>query len=312
MPNPIDAYLAYIEAIRSLSPRTVAAYRDDLRLYADFLADSGRRAEEAEAADVGAFVASLVRRGRSTASVNRALSALKGFYRYLVRFGLAPANPAKDVEALPSARSLPAFLFEEEMADLIESAPDDGFAGARDRALLESLYSTGCRVSELAGLRLADIELDAGRARVTGKGAKERVVFLSGPAVDALRAWLPYRAARLARKEGGARPVEALFINAAGGALTVRGIAYIVERRVARSGQRKRLSPHGFRHSFATHLVSGGADLRTVQALLGHENLSTTQVYTHVDMARLRSVYDGAHPHAARRPDAQRDTRKAR
>lgn len=311
MATSTESYLAYIEAIRSLSPRTVAAYRDDLRLFAESLDGTGRTPEEADAADVRAFVAMLVRDGRSTASVNRALSAVKGFFRYLVRYGLAEANPAKDIESLPMARTLPAFMFEEEMAGFLDVLPDDGFAGARDRAILETLYSTGCRVSELAGLSLADVDLNAGRAKVRGKGSKERVVFLSGPAVDALRAWLPYRAARLAGRSDG-KEIASLFLNAASGPLSVRGVSLVVERRMLRSGQRKRLSPHGFRHSFATHLVSGGADLRTVQALLGHERLATTQVYTHVDMARLRSVYDGAHPHAARRQDSGGDARKTR
>ncbi len=311
MATPTESYLAYIEAIRSLSPRTVAAYRDDLRLFAESLDGTGRAPEAADAADVRAFVAMLVRAGRSTASVNRALSAVKGFFRYLVRYGLAEANPAKDIESLPLARTLPAFMFEGEMAGFLDALPDDGFAGSRDRAILETLYSTGCRVSELAGLSLADVDLNAARAKVRGKGSKERVVFLSGPAVDALHAWLPYRAARLAERSDG-KEIGALFLNAASGPLSVRGVSLVVERRMLRSGQRKRLSPHGFRHSFATHLVSGGADLRTVQALLGHERLATTQVYTHVDMARLRSVYDGAHPHAARRKDSGGEPRTTR
>jgi len=295
MPSRIEAYLAYLGAIRSLSPRTITAYADDLRLFEASCARSGRSVEEAGPSEAREFVAGLVRGGYATSSVNRALSAVKGFYRYLVRFGQAASNPAKDVESLPMARTLPDFMFEDEMAGFIESASDDGFAGARDRAIFETLYSTGCRVSELSGLRLADVDLSAGRARVTGKGSKERTVFLSGKAVEAIAAWLPFRRARLASDS----PESRLFLNAKSGPLSPRGVAYIVERRALASGRRKRLSPHGFRHSFATHLVGRGADIRVVQALLGHENISTTQIYTHVDMARLRAVYDGAHPHAA-------------
>lgn len=291
-----ESYLTYLAAIRSLSPRTVEAYRDDLRLYEASCLLSGCTTETATAVEARAFIAGLVRSGYATSSVNRALSAIKGYYRYLIRYGKAKANPAKDVESLPMARTLPNFMFENEMAEFIDHAPDDGFAGARDKALFETLYSTGCRVSEIAGLLVRDIDLGAGRARVTGKGAKQRTVFLSGPAVDAIRAWLPYRTARLVAD----RAEEHLFLNAKGGALGPRGIAYIVERRVVASGLRKHLSPHGFRHSYATHLVGHGADIRIVQALLGHENLSTTQIYTHVDMARLRAVYDDAHPHAMR------------
>lgn len=291
-----ESYLTYLGAIRSLSARTVEAYRDDLRLYEASCLLSGCTTETATPAEARAFIAGLVRSGYATSSVNRALSAVKGYYRYLIRYGKAKANPAKDIESLPMARTLPDFMFEEEMAEFIDHAPDDGFAGARDRALFETLYSTGCRVSELAGLLVGDMDLGAGRARVTGKGAKQRTVFLSGPAVDAIRSWLPYRTARLVAERAEAH----LFLNAKGGALSPRGIAYIIDRRVIASGLHKHLSPHGFRHSFATHLIGHGADIRVVQALLGHENLSTTQIYTHVDMARLRAVYDDAHPHAMR------------
>jgi len=291
-----ESYLTYLGAIRSLSPRTVEAYRDDLRLYEASCLLSGCTTETATPADAREFIAGLVRSGYATSSVNRALSAVKGYYRYLIRYGKAKANPAKDVESLPMAKTLPNFMFEEEMAEFIDHAPDDGFAGARDKALFETLYSTGCRVSELSGLHVSDIDLAAGRARVTGKGAKQRTVFLSGPAVDAIRSWLPYRTARLVAD----RSETHLFLNAKGGPLTPRGVAYIIDRRAIASGLHKHLSPHGFRHSFATHLIGHGADIRVVQALLGHENISTTQIYTHVDMARLRAVYDDAHPHAAR------------
>jgi site-specific recombinase XerD len=296
MSTSTESYLSYLEAIRSLSPRTIEAYRDDLRMFEASCLLSGCSAESAHPGDVSAFVAGLVKTGYATSSINRALSAVKGYYRYLVRFGKARSNPAKDVESLPAARTLPSFMFENEMAEFIEGTPDSGFAGARDKAILETLYSTGCRVSELSGLALASVDLETGRARVTGKGSKDRTVFLSEPAVDAIRSWLPYRQARL----DAAKPSAALFINAKGGSLTARGIALVIERRFAKSGTRNRLSPHGFRHSFATHLVGNGADIRVVQALLGHENISTTQIYTHVDMARLRAVYDGAHPHAGR------------
>jgi site-specific recombinase XerD len=294
MSTSTESYLAYLEAIRSLSPRTIEAYRDDLRLFEASCLLSGCNAETAQSGDVTAFVAGLVKTGYATSSINRALSAVKGYYRYLVRFGKAPMNPAKDVESLPTARTLPAFMFENQMAEFIDGTPDAGFAGARDRAILETLYSTGCRVSELSNLALANVDLESGRARVTGKGSKDRAVFLSAPAVEALRSWLPYRLARL----DAAKPASTLFINARGGPLSSRGIALVIERCFARSGTRSRLSPHGFRHSFATHLVGNGADIRVVQAMLGHENISTTQIYTHVDMARLRAVYDGAHPHA--------------
>ncbi|MBN1243683.1 MAG: tyrosine-type recombinase/integrase [Spirochaetales bacterium] len=258
------------------------------------------------------FAASLLRSGLADASINRALSTLRGFGRYLVRFGIAEKNPAADVEGFGSRRGLPSFLFEAEAEALVEEprspARREGvrisagggpkrasaaFIAARDSALLETLYSSGARVSEIAGMRTRELRLDPGTVRVMGKGAKERVVFLNEAAKGAIRAYLPYRAARV----GAAADHGFLFVNARGLPITTRGIALIVEARARGAGIRKRVSPHTLRHSFATSLVAGGADLRTVQELLGHANISTTQIYTHVDLERLRSVYERAHPH---------------
>lgn len=292
----IEEYLAYADAVRSLSARTVSAYREDLKLYAECCSRAGNEVETASAADVRAFVAELVRNGYANASVNRALSAVKGLYRYLLRFGLCQMNPARDIESLPNPRKLPEFLFEDEMRDFLSLPADDGFTAARDRALFECMYSTGCRVSEIASMKLDDLDIEGKKARVKGKGAKERVVFFSALALAGLQDYLPYRAARL-RKD---KTENSLFINSRGSGISPRGIAWLIERYAARSGMQKRLSPHAFRHSFATHLVSNGADIRTVQAMLGHESISTTQIYTHVNIERLRDVYAKAHPHADR------------
>ena len=297
MSRSIEAYLAYIEAIRSLSPQTVLSYRKDLALFEASCERSGIAIEDADATEIRGFVAAMVKGKYAAASVNRALSAVKGLYRYLARYGdhKGKANPAGEIEGLPNPRGLPNFMFEAEMDEFIGLASGDGFTGSRDRALFETLYSTGCRVSELAGLLTAQVDLDERRAKVRGKGAKERIVYLSEPAAEAIQNWLPYRSARIKAE----RPQGHLFINARGGALTTRGIAYIIEGYVRKSGTGRGLSPHGFRHSFATHLLAGGADIRIVQELLGHENISTTQIYTHVDVDRLRAVYRSAHPHAA-------------
>ncbi len=294
----IEAYLAYLEAVRNLSPRTVESYRSDLASWEAYLEGKGRGFQEASTQDVRGFMASRVQSGFAASSVNRALSSVKGLYRYIQRFpgpAGSPADPARDVEGLPAGRPLPRFLFEDEMNGLIESAAGTDFAEVRDRALLELLYSTGCRVSEVAGLRLSDVDLAKGSARVTGKGRKERVVFLADSARAALAAWLPFRRAK------AGTDVPWLFVNARGGRLTTRGIAWLLDRRVAMLGLGKRISPHAFRHSFATHLVGRGADVRVVQELLGHANISTTQVYTHVDLKRLREVYERAHPHGSGR-----------
>ncbi|HSV56814.1 MAG TPA: tyrosine recombinase [Magnetospirillaceae bacterium] len=300
MHRRIEAYIEYLSSVRNLSPRTVESYGTDLAAWETHLAAQSRGLGDAAPQDVRGFMAAKVQAGFAASSVNRALSAVKGFYRFLRRFPgpMAgpegpPPDPARDVDGLPAGRPLPRFLFEDEMKDLIESIPGNGFTEARDRALLELLYSTGCRVSEAAGLRLDDVDPKKGSARVTGKGRKERVVFLSRSAMEALAAWLPFRQAK-AGTDG-----NWLFVNARGGKLSTRGIAWLLDRRAASLGMARRVSPHAFRHSFATHLVGRGADVRVVQELLGHASLSTTQIYTHVDMKRLREVYERAHPHGS-------------
>jgi site-specific recombinase XerD len=313
-----EAYLAYLGAVRGLSERTVKSYREDLAQFEQYLAGvvadgvavdgvaaEGVDVDAAGAADIRGFEASMIQAGKAGASVNRALSALRGFYRYRVRYGGLKVDPTRDVEGLSGRRKLPRFLFEEEMASFIGLAEGEDFRSLRDRALFEFLYSTGCRVAEATGLRLDHLDLpqgmDTGTAKVFGKGSKERVVFLAAPARSALEAYLPARAALRTRLGSALRgSAEALFINARGEAITERGVEWIMESYARKAGLPKRVSPHSFRHSFATHLVQEGADIRAVQELLGHANISTTQIYAHVDMERLRKVYDQAHPHGAR------------
>ena len=335
MDRRIEDWLAYLGAVRGLSKRTVTSYREDLERFSTSLGQTGVDGEATDmdavtAHDIRAFVAELVSEGLASSSVNRALSAIRGFYRHRVKYGGLRVDPSRDVEALSAPRGLPRFLQEAEMGELIEQAVGDDFASLRDRALLEFLYSTGCRVAEVADLDPVRVDLTTGTARVRGKGSKERIVFLAGPAKKALADYLPHRAEllrnRVAPSEAGTGaslpsgegeassvvgrdsasagrrdPFRHLFLSARGLALSARGIEYIVERygeRLAmRRGLAKRISPHAFRHSFATHLVGHGADIRVVQEMLGHSSVSTTQVYTHVDMERLKRVYDLAHPH---------------
>jgi integrase/recombinase XerC len=255
----IEAYLAYQGAVRGLAARTLGSYSEDLARYAAFLeVRGGVDIDAAGARDIRAFAASLVAEGKAGASVNRALSAVRGYYRYRVRFGDIAADPARDVEGLPSRRGLPRFLFEEEAAAFLS------LADAAARA-----------VEEL----------------------QEGAVFLAPPARAAMAAYLALRAALLARRGVGAEGAKHAFVNARGGRLTERGMEWIVQGYAQRSGFPRRVTPHAFRHSFATHLVAAGADIRAVQELLGHASVSTTQVYAHVDMERLRKVYDQAHPH---------------
>jgi integrase/recombinase XerC len=316
MDRKIEEYLAYLGAVRGLSPRTLRSYREDFQAFERFIGAQGQsrgntlasRGDNAAsrdfdaitASDIRGFVASLVSEGKAGSSVNRALSALRGYFRYRMRFGSLVSDPSRDVEGLPSKRPLPRFLFEEEAARFMELPEGEGFGPARDRAILEFLYSTGCRVAEASSVTLDRLDLEGGSARVIGKGSKERVVFLAPPAKAALVAYLPLRSERLARLGASTRPggeERRLFVNARGGHLTERGIEWIIQGYSERSGSLRSVSPHAFRHSFATHLVGRGADIRAVQELLGHASVSTTQVYAHVDMARLRKVYEQAHPH---------------
>lgn len=296
MDERIKDYLAYLESVRGLSTRTLRVYGEDLARYEAFLA--GADIDAAEARDLRAFAGSLVVEGKAASSVNRALSTLRGYYRYRMRFGGLSTDPGREVENLGVSRPLPRFMFEDEMTRLVESIDGPGFIERRDRALLELLYSTGARVSEAAGIRLDRIDLSKGIIRVCGKGSKERVVFLGAQAASALGRYLPLRAMRIAMMKETEH--GRLFVNARGRPLSVRGMQKIVDARSSGAGLLKTVSPHAFRHSFATQLVAGGADIRVVQEMLGHSSISTTQVYTHVDMEHLRKVYETAHPHGSK------------
>ena len=303
-----DEYFAWLEVIRSLSPRTLSSYRRDLTKYGEYLAERGLDESAVAGPEARGFVGWLGRQGLSPRSVNRIVSGVRGYYRFRERRGSIPANPFAEVRGLRTPKRLPSFLFEDEMARLVElpeaaaaahpdaaRRSDDGFWRLRDHTVLEVLYSTGCRVSEMVALDLADLDLATGTARVTGKGDKERNVFLGGSALAALRDYLSRRAGRAA---GDADSAAALFLNQRGRRITDRGVRFILAGWLAQADLGKRVTPHTFRHSFATHLLDRGADIRAVQELLGHASLSTTQIYTHVGLERLKKVYRRAHPHA--------------
>lgn len=296
-----EDYLTYLGAVRNLSPHTLQSYGKDLARYEDFLRGRGVAPADAGLAEARGFVSWLAREGLCPRSVNRIVSGVRGWYRYMERRNLVPANPFAEIRSLRTEKKLPSFLFEDEMARLIEmptcapGSAEDSFWKLRDRAALETLYSTGCRISELVSLDLADVDLRGRTARVMGKGAKERNVFLGAAAVEALREYLGRRSFH---SRGDADGTRALFVNHRGGRITDRGIRFMLGEYLARANLGKRVTPHTFRHSFATHLLDRGADIRAVQELLGHASLSTTQVYTHVGMERLKKVYRRAHPHA--------------
>jgi integrase/recombinase XerC/integrase/recombinase XerD len=300
-----ERYLQYIESVRNLSARTVEGYRRELVRFTGLIEREELDWKHLRPQDVRLFMGELLREGLAESSVNRALSAVKGFYAYCRRFELVESEPFSSVRGMKKQRALPEVLSPEEVEELLE-LPGDDFYGLRDKALLELLYSAGCRVAEAAGLNVDDVSAGGESLRVLGKGAKERYLFLGGPARLALGQYYPARAARL--RSAGKQDQKALFINGNGGRLSQRGIAYLLDGYVRRSGVQRRVSPHTFRHSFATHLLDRGADIRVVQELLGHTQVSTTQIYTHVGIERLKEVYSRAHPHARRGGGKRRDT----
>lgn len=291
----LQAWLDTLRHSRQASPHTVRAYRSDVSALLDWCAEQG--VEDPRAIDtllLREYLATLDRPSRATTA--RKLAALRGYFGWLHSVGRIDADPMGPLRTPRRGRPLPRALDEDAMARLL-AAPDDSPAGVRDRAVIEMLYSTGMRVGELTALDTTNVDPDAGSVRVLGKGRKERLTFLGSPARRALDAWLVVRDALLGRKR---RRVErALFCNARdGGRLPARSVARLVKRHATAAGLPSDTSPHTLRHSFATHLLDHGADLRVVQEMLGHESLSTTQVYTHVSIHRIKEVYERAHPRA--------------
>jgi integrase/recombinase XerC len=283
MKDPLAAFLAYLEVEKHASPHTVRSYRGDLQ---DFVAFVKTNVREVEARDVRAFLAVLHTRGLDPVSVARKLAAVRSWFRFLRRRGVVGVNPAQQVRGPRQPRKLVSFLPIDETMALMDTR--DPRATARDRAIVELLYASGLRVSELVGLDLRDLDLAEMTVRVVGKGRKERIVPFGGAAERALASYLALRG-----------PVEgAVFLNRRGGRLTVRSVHTIVRRQARAAGIVRRVSPHTLRHTFATHLLDSGADLRMIQELLGHSRLSTTQRYTHVGSDQLLRIYDAAHPRA--------------
>ena len=289
---PIDAYLRHLEVSRRLAPNTLEAYSRDLGRLAAFAETRGARIEALTLADLEAFVRDLMTSGLSPASTARAGAAVRGFFKHLRLNGTISANPADDLRSPRSFKTLPKFLSIEDV-DALLAAPDVTTAfGLRDRALIELLYATGLRVSELVGLRMADVRLAEGFLKTLGKGSKERIVPIGDEAASWVSKYLADARPALTRK----RETPFLFLNSRGHRLSRVGFWKGLKAHGRKAGIRGALSPHVLRHSFATHLLDRGADLRAIQAMLGHADLSTTQIYTHVLEARLRQVYDRFHP----------------
>lgn len=301
----IEKFLEHLRVERNASAHTIRSYASDLEQFRNFLCSFGVK-QEGEKGDVAvekidhlairAFLSHLYR-GNKKSSLARKLASQRSFFRYLVNEGVLKQSPAEIVATPKLEKSLPSFLPVDEVFALVEAPDPSTLWGARDRAILETLYSCGIRVSELVGLSDGDIDFHLGILRVYGKGGKERVVPVGSKAVEALQAYLPRRDEVLAqRKRTG--PGTPLFINPRGTRLTARSVGRILLKHILRGGFLKKVSPHGLRHTFATHLLDAGADLRVIQELLGHVSLSTTQRYTHVSVDKLMEVYDKAHPRA--------------
>jgi len=289
MQRYIDKFIRYLEIEKNYSPHTILNYRLDLENFQKFLGETA--VEKVDYLTLRKYLAALKEKNLGTRTVNRRLSALRTFFKFLNRDGYLKFNPILMLSSPKQEQYLPSFMTEEEVGKLIESAfakNEKDEQGLRDRAVLETFYSTGIRISELVGLNVDDVDLIGGIAKVLGKGRKERIVPIGEVAISFIRKYLDKR-----KKQS-----DSLFLNKSGIRISTRGVRNIVRKYILLAGLKQGISAHTFRHSFATHLLNRGADLRTVQELLGHANLSTTQIYTHLTTDKLKSVYDKAHPHA--------------
>jgi integrase/recombinase XerC len=296
----VHNYIRYLEVERQASPYTVRNYTHDLRHFLQFLnMENVATLEEVDRYLLRRYIATLQEQGFEKSSVSRKLSALRSFYVYLMQQNFISSNPLLTVSSPKLEKRLPSFLSSDEVVQLLETPDTTTPQGQRDRAMLEFLYASGLRVSEIVGLDLASVNIEAREIRVWGKGAKERMVLIGKPAASAINMYL-----REGRRQllGNSR-TEALFINRYGKRLSERSLQKAISRYALEAGLDKRVFPHMVRHSFATHLLDGGADLRVVQELLGHANLSTTQIYTHVTQSQARKVYLAAHPRAKKEGD---------
>jgi integrase/recombinase XerC len=298
MQEALADYLLYLSLEKNASAHTVKSYREDLNQALEFF--RGRHSGQALKAEhlntrlLRAYLAWLHQQGYAKTTVARRMAAVRSWCRFLCRQGVLHTNPTDGLRGPRQDRKLPHFLSEEDLCRLLEAPPVDTVLGLRDRAILETLYSAGLRVGELTGLNLGDLDLDSGLATVRGKGKRERLALLGPQALAALKEWLAHREKLPSR----ARSQHCVFLNKNGTRLTTRSVGRLLEKYLAQAGLDRRTSPHTLRHSFATHMLDRGADIRSVQELLGHKSLANTQIYTHVTTRRLRDSYHKAHPRA--------------
>jgi integrase/recombinase XerD len=291
----VDEYLGSLQVERGAALNTLDAYRRDLAGFAGFLAREGRALRDVGVSDFSRYLAGLRRRGLGSRSVARHLSAVRGLYRFLLDAGRVPRDPTQHLDSPRPARRLPRTLSMADAAALVEAPDVSRPDGLRDRALLELLYASGLRASEVLGLRIEDVNFQAGYVMVTGKGDRQRLVPTGAQALDWVRQYLTTVRPRQVRRE-----CPALFLNRAGTAMSRQALWGLVRRAARRAGLRASVSPHTLRHSFASHLLERGADLRSVQAMLGHVDISTTQIYTHLPSSVVHEMYRTFHPRAGR------------
>ncbi|MBP1752429.1 MAG: tyrosine recombinase XerD subunit [Geobacteraceae bacterium] len=292
MKREIEEFFTYLDVERNVSPHTLKAYRNDLEMFREFVArEQGVDAcfKKVTHLALRRYLA-LLHKGYGKSSIGRKLAAIRAFFKYLLREGKISKNPAELVSTPKKEKKVPYHLNIDEVTSLVEAPRQEDVLGLRDKAILETLYSCGIRVSELTGLNVGDVDMHGRMVRVLGKGGKERIVPLGSYAVSAISAYLAMRS--------DPPPDAPFLLNSRGGRLTGRSVARIVDKYILKLATMKKISPHTLRHTFATHMLEGGADLRAIQELLGHASLSTTQKYTHVSIDRLMEVYDRAHPKA--------------
>jgi integrase/recombinase XerC len=294
MDSSVRSFLTHLKVQRHASEHTVRSYEHDLGLYCGYLSEAQGEGADPSAVDAGRlrrYSAWLSGQGFAASTVARRLASLRSYFRYLRREGVVQSDPSAGLRNPKQPQRLPRLLRVEEVIRVLDAVPTDTPPGLRDRAMLETLYGGGLRVSELVGLDVDDLDLDQGLVRVRGKGRRERLSPIGEVAVYCLRRWIPLRRPNVSHE-------KALFLNQRGTRLTTRSVGRLLEASLLRAGLVKTASPHTLRHCFATHLLDRGADLRSVQELLGHRNLTTTQIYTHVTQERLLDIYDEAHPRA--------------
>ena len=284
-----EEFLKYIKAELGLSRNTASSYDEDLKNFFGYLKRNNISSPRRQ--DITAYLLELKRQGFSPSTISRRLSAVKGYFRYMLNEGLIKANPTAGMKSPRKWAEIPGALSSADVNSLLSAPDTKKKAGMRDAAILELLYATGMRISEVCGLKTADVNFDAGFLRCMGKGSKERIIPVGGKALESIKLYMEKARAHYAR--GGARE---LFITRLGGKFTRQGLWKIVKKHALKAGIRENMTPHMLRHSFATHLLERGADLRSVQEMLGHSSISTTQIYTHVNGARLKKIHSRFHP----------------